>query len=186
MLEHLNKRWFYLRDDKDFPVACVASELDEYPNGEKINFALAIHNPLDNYDRLRARNTALERLSKKRPVSRENMSDMEFAQAKAVHEVKTIARFGAKEGVLKYLSADGNLPQRVRDAAWYRLKLFNHSVYDDVVMLMNGEKLFGDVRSVTPKFVTLQGKKPIRRSQVSSVHFCLKPKLVKKRVRDGN
>lgn len=51
-------RFFYLRDENRFPVACVAHELvDGY-----VRYAVSTHNPLDTYNKTMAKHIATSRL----------------------------------------------------------------------------------------------------------------------------
>lgn len=55
----MSHRFFYLRDSNKFPVACVVSTKNVQ---NQVQFALSIHNPRDVFDRIRAKEIALERL----------------------------------------------------------------------------------------------------------------------------
>lgn len=52
-------RIFYLRDKHKFPVACVASTVQN----SVLNFAISVHNPLDTYSKKIARKIAETRLA---------------------------------------------------------------------------------------------------------------------------
>jgi hypothetical protein len=68
------QQWFWLRLNRiiatrsgnlikhSTPVACVASELDEFPDGKTVRFSISVLNSLDNFDALLGRNIALARL----------------------------------------------------------------------------------------------------------------------------
>jgi len=56
---------FYLRNEKGFPVTCVASKLVKKIGGEAlIYFDFATHNPVDRYKKSKAVEIATERLEK--------------------------------------------------------------------------------------------------------------------------
>ncbi len=64
-------RFFFVRDEKRFPVACVAYQeavqSDPFDTSEKVNvihYAFSVHNPADLYDRKRARHIAEQRFLK--------------------------------------------------------------------------------------------------------------------------
>ncbi len=92
-------RWFYLKDENKFPVACVASELDE----DKVRFAVSTHNPLDPFNREMARRIAIGRLTHR----------------KFTGEVS--ATPGIKEKIVSYIAQDEKLPTRTVRAANYWL-----------------------------------------------------------------
>jgi hypothetical protein len=89
---------FYLRDERKFPVACVASELLD--GGKTVRFAVATHNPADRFDRVRAREVAAGRLHKSKNIA-------EIARP----EVRI------KAAVVTAIMMDESLSTRTRDAA---------------------------------------------------------------------
>lgn len=103
-------RWFYLRDESDFPVACIASRLND-PEAQTIDFALSIRNLKDEYDSGRGRDIAVGRLNKNR-----------------TKHIKTVPRFGAKIFILTNIMEDKNVPMRIRAAAGYRLALLKQHI----------------------------------------------------------
>jgi hypothetical protein len=52
--------FFFLRDKRKFPVACVAYHYDE--KEQKIKFGVSTHNPIDQYDRKVGRAFAASRI----------------------------------------------------------------------------------------------------------------------------
>jgi hypothetical protein len=103
------QRWFWLRDEHRFPVACIASGLldcncPDYPgliskscpshgfeaSPARVQFALSIVNPKDHFDRRRGREIALARLAKGK-----------------AHGEAPLA--GAKRAILSALAADVKL-----------------------------------------------------------------------------
>lgn len=101
----MNIRVFYIRDASKFPVACVATRvIDERPGVKtpEIEFALAIHNPKDTFDKVRGREIAVGRLEK--------------------HKIQGYVgkEAGASKRILELIARDEKLPQRVREAAKYR------------------------------------------------------------------
>lgn len=93
-------RWFYLKDENKFPVACVASELDE----DQVKFAVSTHNPLDPFNREMARKVAIGRLTHNKLVG------------------KVPAVPGIKERIVSQIAMDEKLPTRTVKAANYWLE----------------------------------------------------------------
>jgi hypothetical protein len=106
------------------PVACIASELDEYPDGKKIRFAIVVHNPLDTFDRDEARSRAIARLEnrKMKPEDWAKLEPKDPRKRPVVEYTLTVDREGAKQSILSALVADDKMPTRVREAAKYLLK----------------------------------------------------------------
>lgn len=110
-------RHFFLRDSKQFPVGCIATEED---SAGRISYALSICNPLDIqvYSPDRARHIAEERLKK-------FLDGGYFDSGKkyAPFEKAKIGRFdsapgeNAKLSLLTLLASDLHLPKRFRNAA---------------------------------------------------------------------
>jgi len=94
-------KWFWLRDEHNNPVACVATKLGT----EGIAFAVAIPNPKDRFDRTRGREIAVGRLEHGKP----KMCTLETG----VHP---------KQQVYALIAKDTNLSQRIRKAAQFRLQ----------------------------------------------------------------
>lgn len=57
-----NVRYFFLRDRNKFPVACVASVRGQRDGRDWLNFAVATHNPKDEFNKTIAKNIATNRL----------------------------------------------------------------------------------------------------------------------------
>ena len=91
-------RFFYLRDAKKFPVACVATSVVTTPGGQYIAFSVATHNPADDYDKQYGR-----LLAKSRLISQECMV--------------VAADAGAKTRVIERIAENPYLPARTRSAA---------------------------------------------------------------------
>ena len=87
-------RHFWLRDERRNPVACVAIKLVD----SGINYALAIPNPLDRFDKARGREIAVARVEKGRVGFIYNPSRL-------------------KRSVMLAIAGEKALPSRVRRAA---------------------------------------------------------------------
>lgn len=92
-------RVFFLRDENKFPVACFASELE----GDTVKYAFSIHNPIDPFDRHRARRIATERLSK--------------GKGHSGQFVGKVTKEKPKKQILSLVANDKHIPNRVREAA---------------------------------------------------------------------
>jgi len=92
-------RWFYLKDENKFPVACVASDKEE----NMIVFSVSTHNPVDPFDRDVARQVAIGRLTAKK-----------FAGV-------VTDETGIKEKIVTKIAASKTLPARAIEAANYWL-----------------------------------------------------------------
>jgi|HubBroStandDraft_5_1064220.scaffolds.fasta_scaffold344598_2 hypothetical protein len=96
-----------VRKGRGKPVACVCSIIN---NTDHVQFALSIHNPRDTFDRVRAKEIALDRLN----------------MGKVLGEVPIIPRTGIKAGIMAVIAASEfmnhrakpmRVPNRVRQAA---------------------------------------------------------------------
>lgn len=95
--------WFYLRDERKFPVACVAVHLA--PGANSIYYAVSTHNPIDPYSRAIARSVALGRLK----------ANYSVIEVPVTGEYLTRRE---KFRVCKEIVMNNHLPRRTRDAAW--------------------------------------------------------------------
>jgi len=89
-------RFYFIRDEKSFPVACIASTID---TTDRVCYALSIYNPKDEFDRARARDIAANRLRKGKF----------FGTTPNVR--------GIKERVMMSIRDNSGIPERVREAA---------------------------------------------------------------------
>ncbi len=105
--------WFYLKDETDFPVACVATRL----NNGLVDFALSIRNLKDEYNAKRGREIAVGRLLKNKHTKSVPSADS------VVRGEMIVLSFLAKSSILSSIMEDRNVPMRVRAAAGYRLAL---------------------------------------------------------------
>lgn len=91
-------RIFYLRNSSKFPVACVISER----RGDKIQFAVSTHNPVDRYSRFDARGEACIKILTK-----------DFAEVYIVP-----GRGETKKSIVKFIADPSNgYPFRTQEAA---------------------------------------------------------------------
>lgn len=93
-------RWFYLKDENKFPVACVASEL----MGDAVLFAISTYNPLDRFDREMARKVATGRLASKKVLGIVPANEQRI-----------------KERIVKAIAGNDQIPARTVRAAKYWL-----------------------------------------------------------------
>jgi len=101
----MNNRYIYLRDRKNFPVACVATKIN-YQSG-KIEYGYSVYNPDDKFDK----NVAREEADKK-------------AEAKKFSAVwsESFTAHKSTESVLNSLLQQHGLPLRLKIAAKNWLK----------------------------------------------------------------
>jgi hypothetical protein len=129
-------RHFFLRDAKQFPIGCIATERVA---DRKILYALTVCNPKDFpfFDRARARVTALERLKtyatggydRQDPPPMPNESDYtsklakwKFRRAKCGNVILQPGQ-NVKLSLLRTLQADSFLPKAFRVAAQKRIEI---------------------------------------------------------------
>src|SRR5208282_4774392 len=100
-------RYYWLRDKQNNPVACVASRSYESAYGDRIEFAFAAYNPIDNFKKELGRAIAAGRLE-------------------AHHPTFTVKKEGnIKLNILNYLSSHvTGLPSSVLEAARYQLSVY--------------------------------------------------------------
>ncbi len=115
-------RYFWLRDEKNRPVACIASEKD----GMTVRLALAIHNPKDKFDKKMGRAVALARLrgnKHARFVSRINGVGVSVKNVKKeLLEILSLGRMYTETN--KPSGSMWILPERVYRTAKYRLDIY--------------------------------------------------------------
>jgi hypothetical protein len=100
-------RWFYLRDENNHPVGCVASKIEKDNTGtELVKVSISIQNPKDNWNKELGRHIALERLGK------EHIFYAHYAMTSVP----------IKEGIMNAIAGDKKLPSRFREAAILWLK----------------------------------------------------------------
>lgn len=103
-------KYFFLRDEKRFPIACVASDVVGLLK-KKVAFAYSIYNPKDTFDKGLAKEVALGRLEKK---------------GKTYGKVPFI-KGEVKRRIAKAIATDDGIPSRVRAAANNFLKAYDTS-----------------------------------------------------------
>ena len=54
-------RFFYLRDENNHPIGCLASDLDK--ENDRVKFALSVCNPIDNFNKKQAQALAAGRIA---------------------------------------------------------------------------------------------------------------------------
>lgn len=105
-MEPSKERIFYLRDKNHFPVACVASSVEN----NVLHYGVSTHNPLDVYNKPLARKMALIRLhSKELPEKFGGMVECQDPKQ-------------AKQALLNAINKNTKVAQRARDAAKLWLK----------------------------------------------------------------
>jgi hypothetical protein len=119
-------RYFFLRNENKFPVACVASVYDK--EMDAIKFAVSTHNPIDNFNRKRAKQIASERITAGKFLTIHNPDDVknikwgicyDIVAEKFPGEQIIEGRTGRHQGFkVAYL------PERTREAAKLWLKEF--------------------------------------------------------------
>lgn len=92
-------KFYWLRDERNNPVAVIASDEEDGVGGKIVRFSLAIFNPKDDFDKARGRAVAEGRLNKKKAY-------MALASNAEV-----------KYRLLGHIAGDVELPTRVRRAA---------------------------------------------------------------------
>lgn len=103
----MKQRYMYLRNRKNFPVACVATKLNCKEN--KIEYGFSVHNPEDQFDKRVARAEADKRLLN-------NTFSAEWSPDFSAHE--------NTKSVLNDLLKQDNIPLMLRVAAKSWLKAF--------------------------------------------------------------
>lgn len=117
-----NVKVFFIKNDADYPVACVASRLKD---NDTVEFAVSVWNPKDTFDRHLGHEIAVARLTK----------------GKIVGQVPRNER--VKLEILKYLASGpkvvwnsdktresgDHLPLRVQNAARYRMNIFQEKAH---------------------------------------------------------
>lgn len=106
-------RFFYLRNEQRFPVACVCSAIAQ-AHPERAQFTMSIFNPRDVFDKTRAKEVALGRMQAGRflgevPVDR----GIKLAIMQAIASLEFLPGQHGK--------GKGLVPARIRDAARYWL-----------------------------------------------------------------
>jgi hypothetical protein len=91
-------RFFYLRDENNHPVGCLASNLNK--STDTIEYAVSVCNPLDQFHKKQAKELAAGRIA---------MGDCDSI---AVSPIK-----GCTKKYIMELILEGSYPQRARDAA---------------------------------------------------------------------
>jgi hypothetical protein len=99
-------KFYWLRDERNNPVAVVASE--DNKEAGVVNFSLAIFNPKDDFDKVRGRAIAEGRLQKGK----------RYATLLVDAEIK--------HNLMRALEQDEALPMRIRRAAGWWLKKHPH------------------------------------------------------------
>lgn len=108
-------RIFFLRNENKFPVACIASTIEQVVDGAIVRYAISTHNPKDPYDKKLARSMALERLAKKKMWVHVRETPFEKLVGSSIDlpdDPKLI-----KKMMLTEIANEADWPQRVRDAA---------------------------------------------------------------------
>jgi hypothetical protein len=111
MTEVQRIKFFYLRNERGFPVACIASQ---FQGETHVKYAVSTHNPLDTYSKNRARNIAVGRLAMGTPYSSYVKED-DKNYSSFVGEVEVSDCI--KATILEDITCDNYFPQRTRDAA---------------------------------------------------------------------
>lgn len=102
---------FWLRDEKKFPVACVASTVKD----GRIVVALSVHNPADAFNKLRGRQIALARLEKFHATNTEvEVGTHTFAVSNNQPAPKRV--------IMSLVHLKQSFPVRVREAASHWLE----------------------------------------------------------------
>ena len=102
LVDYSKIRYFYLRNRKHFPVACVASAPVTFRGQSYLAFAVSTHNPKDTYDKYYGRVQARIRLLQ--------------SQVMVVP-----AGVGARAKITQRIAENEHLPIRTREAAKYWL-----------------------------------------------------------------
>lgn len=97
-------RYFYLRDEKNFPIGCIAMDLDF----GTISYGLSVLNPVDKFNRRLAKTIATGR--------------MKFNEKPTMHFGGKVSMHMVTKSVMESISRDATSPARARKAArnWLR------------------------------------------------------------------
>lgn len=122
-------RHFFLRDANDFPVACIATEEVEAAAKPTVLYALSVMNPLDDFNRARAREIAQTRLTEfvkgrydDAVQSGRGPNDPEEPWWNKVGKLEMDDGKKAKLQLMRRIAEDKTITSRVRKAAqnWIR------------------------------------------------------------------
>jgi hypothetical protein len=91
-------KFFYLRDENNNPVACVASY--RIPSGDEIFYGVSTHNPIDRFSRQEARVHAVMHSDQNHPYSG-----------------RAALRPGVKQDIVTQIANNDKMPKRTRAAA---------------------------------------------------------------------
>lgn len=113
----MEPRITYIRNRKNFPVACLAYSFDK--NTHIITYGIAVHNPQDHFDRKVAIALAKERFSiQLNQIKSDRLSPLKFFSGAIALDDHTTNAGGAITGLLRFIkNYSTDAPMLLRSAA---------------------------------------------------------------------
>lgn len=124
-----NVKYYYIRDNNNNPIACVATvEIVSGPREGQVRFALSVKNPMDNFKRSQARGIAETRVLTLPDIPRIQADEKNYSSY-------SINDFGGylpsegftKRGLLQTIIKNSKIPSRARRAAKQTIDYFDYT-----------------------------------------------------------